>query len=624
MFNLIFFYQLFSQSLATTINWYFGNQAGLTWDTLQANGDPMYLMDGAMSTEEGVLTISDNDGKLLFYSDGVHVWNKNHEIMQNTLASSPGGTLMGHSSSTQSCIAVPKPVDPNAYYIFTADDRLGSNGATYSRLDMTANGGLGDIDLAEKNVPMFSPATEKIAAASNSNGSDYWVIFHKWDSDTFLVYALTSSGVQLATPVISVAGSAHTGLSPFDDKSGYMKTSISGSLLALTKLESGTCELFHFNYAVGIVSHITTISHTSLENPYGLEFSADDKFLYVSEFLGNEIHQWDISSLDSVTINASHQIIATTAPGVGGALQMGPDLKIYHARNQTNYLGRIEFPSYGGTACNYVDEAVLLGPALQSAKISMSGLPNFKPTYYMNMALFNYQCDCSHDTNFFSVTSPLFFDTAYWNFNWPTSDTSFHRQSCESEMYFVFDSTGIYKVELIISSGGLLDTFSLNVIAARTPEFDFGVDTIFMTSGNPIVLDPNVVGNNYSYDWSTGSVNPTITVIYPATYCVTVSDEGCWAFDCVVVEEQIGIDEISENEIFLYPNPAKEKLLIAIEGTGTKTGSIYNSAGQLVESFGAFINNIEIDISAYNKGVYFVKIESSENTQINKRFIVVE
>ena len=49
----------------------------------------------------------------------------------------------------------PKPLDLNTYYIFAVDNNIGVDGLTYSRADMTANGGLGDIDLAEKNIQLF-------------------------------------------------------------------------------------------------------------------------------------------------------------------------------------------------------------------------------------------------------------------------------------------------------------------------------------------------------------------------------------------------------------------------------------------------------------------------------------
>ena len=81
-----------------TDNWYFGNKAGLNFSTCT----PTILTDGQVNTDEGVATISDANGNLLFYTDGVTVWNKQHLIMVN------GTGLAGHPSSTQSAVIVPR------------------------------------------------------------------------------------------------------------------------------------------------------------------------------------------------------------------------------------------------------------------------------------------------------------------------------------------------------------------------------------------------------------------------------------------------------------------------------------------------------------------------------------
>ena len=76
---------------------------------------PTAISGGALNTKEGSTSISDKDGNLLFYTNGEEVYDKNNDIMS-------GGTgLHGDESSTQSAIIVPKPNDPNIYYIFTVE-----------------------------------------------------------------------------------------------------------------------------------------------------------------------------------------------------------------------------------------------------------------------------------------------------------------------------------------------------------------------------------------------------------------------------------------------------------------------------------------------------------------------
>ena len=56
--------------------WYFGHRVGLDFNNLDANGNPTLLTDGIVETYEGVATISDKDGSLLFYTDGIDVFSK--------------------------------------------------------------------------------------------------------------------------------------------------------------------------------------------------------------------------------------------------------------------------------------------------------------------------------------------------------------------------------------------------------------------------------------------------------------------------------------------------------------------------------------------------------------------
>ena len=91
---------LFAQGEAD--NWYFGENAGVNFST----GSPVVLTDGQLNTTEGCSTISNSSGDLLFYTDGITIWDRDHNIMPN------GTDLSGDPSSSQSAIIVPKPNTP--------------------------------------------------------------------------------------------------------------------------------------------------------------------------------------------------------------------------------------------------------------------------------------------------------------------------------------------------------------------------------------------------------------------------------------------------------------------------------------------------------------------------------
>ena len=98
--------------------WHFGYNAGLHFNF----GPPVAFGTSLVNTSEGSASISDALGNVLFYTDGITVWNKVNAVMSN------GTGLMGNPSSTQSGVIVKKPGSATLYYIFTTDAQLGPGG----------------------------------------------------------------------------------------------------------------------------------------------------------------------------------------------------------------------------------------------------------------------------------------------------------------------------------------------------------------------------------------------------------------------------------------------------------------------------------------------------------------
>ena len=182
--------------------WYFGIYAGLDFNS----GEPVSLDNGRVSTIDGSACYSDkNSGQLLFYSDGLTVWNRLHEIM-------PLGTgLKGNHSCSQTVIIIPYPSHPDLYYLFTLDDDGGPDGLEYSIVDMSLQNGLGDISPGNKNVLVDSGSfSEQMFATVNASGNGFWLILHRWNSNAFYAYLINENGLN-TNPVISYAGEFYTG-----------------------------------------------------------------------------------------------------------------------------------------------------------------------------------------------------------------------------------------------------------------------------------------------------------------------------------------------------------------------------------------------------------------------------
>jgi len=186
---LVFTVNAISQHRAD--NWSFGALSGLNFDTSPPTPYPGCQINAA----EGCSSISDTLGNLLFYSEGETVWDSTNSPMPN------GTGLFGSVNSSQSALIVPKPGSNHEYFLFTSPAFNSPNPVAYSIVDMSLNNGNGDVT-AVKNIPMLYNSCEKLTATQHSNGIDFWVVAHEYNSADFYAFLVTSSGVD-TTPVIS-------------------------------------------------------------------------------------------------------------------------------------------------------------------------------------------------------------------------------------------------------------------------------------------------------------------------------------------------------------------------------------------------------------------------------------
>jgi hypothetical protein len=482
-------------------NWYFGEGGGVTF----ASGSPLPLAGGLISTDEGCATISDANGNLLFYTDGIIVRNAIHQIM-------PHGTgLLGDSSSTQSAVVVPYPGSSNLFILFTADTYPGGiDGLNYSIVDMTLDSGRGDIDTNHKNINLMDTCSEQLSATPNSDNTGYWVLARAINTNGIYAFAITSSGVN-ATPVISNVGTT-------TDKGGelgYLKPSTLGNKLAMAYYFAGKAELYDFNAATGQVSNVIDLG--AAPNAYGVEFSQSGDRLYVSS-LYDSIQQFDLTAGN---IPASKVQIASTGPG---ALQLGPDGKIYGAEYDTT-LDVISLPEVLGVGCNFQAGAVPI------AGMGAYGLPTFIQSFFSSVSAPTATTTTASSITITTATSggdvtadggaavtargvcwstshnPTTSDTHTSNGTGTGIFTSSITSLTSSTLYYVrayaTNSAGTgYGSEVSFATNALVTTPTVTTTAAST------VTTTSATSGGNVTADGGAAVIARGVCWST-SPNPT-------------------------------------------------------------------------------------------------------------------
>ena len=98
-------------------NWIFGWSSWISF----SSGTPAYVpAPNGLFSFYGSTSLSDSAGNLLFYSDGIELFNRNYDLMLNS------DGLMAAAFATNPCIAFPKPGDPGKYYFFTVGGRTGT------------------------------------------------------------------------------------------------------------------------------------------------------------------------------------------------------------------------------------------------------------------------------------------------------------------------------------------------------------------------------------------------------------------------------------------------------------------------------------------------------------------
>ena len=341
------------------VKWYMGGGAGVDF----LSGAAIGQSNSAMYTGEGSASIADGAGNLLFYTHGNTIWNALHQPMSN------GTGLLGSSISCQSAVIVPQPGSTTLYYVFTMRNWTdGGNGAHYSVVDMSLAGGLGAVTL--KNQVLYGNTRESLTAICHANGNDYWIIVHDMFTNQFRAYLLSSTGIS-GGPVISTVGSVFAGGNRF----GSLKGSPNGTRLAYAlggSTVNPTTEIYSFDPNSGTVFNPITLNTSgAFSNAYGVEFSTNSDVLYVVQYNGSTIQQYNLVAGSPALINASSTIISTGSNRKAN-LQMGPDGRIYVCLAYQPFLGQINNPDVLGVGCNFVNNTVnLLG------RNNGLGIPNF-------------------------------------------------------------------------------------------------------------------------------------------------------------------------------------------------------------------------------------------------------
>jgi gliding motility-associated-like protein len=163
---------------------------------------------------------------------------------------------------------------------------------------------------------------------------------------------------------------------------------------------------------------------------------------------------------------------------------------------------------------------------------------------------------CSGDTVFASITDPSCpaYDPAMesWQINWGDGSISYNN----ANDFHVYNEAGSYTLELIARfPGTCYDTAGISIAVQSRPDFNLGPDTTII-AGTSVTLSAGDFNPGWTYQWSTGSGLPQITLAEldrDTTVGLLVSSNLCQNYDDILIKV-IQDTAVQQHDLIWMPN----------------------------------------------------------------------
>lgn len=505
--------------------WVFGYHAGIDFSGVT----PVAFTSAIEGFGEGNASVADASGQLLFYTEGSLVWTRGNTLMPN------GSDLTGltsvtsftvTSSSSQGVLIIPMPGNANRYYIFSLtsmeQNSIGNAGKLYySVVDMTLNGGLGDVVPGMKGVLVDSDLSERMTAVVGDR-CNIWVIACSVNAE-IKSYEVNFSGVS-ATPVTSTVGIPQL-------FTGKLCASPNGQKLAATKCGVfgqglGGAMLFDFDKSTGLASNPINL----LDNAggYGVCFSPDNSKLYVSAGF-QDLYQYNVALGSAAAIRASETRIGVSSMT---DIKQASNGKLYfkaadYLSGSTNYLASINAPNLAGTACQYTTNAI----ALAAGTSVISGLTNIVPNFHFSQDTLHSHAHL-HDECFRERVMLQATNSNGWTYTWNNGATGPQQEVTTPGTYIV----GYYTSPCSYNQDSFEVTFPVIPVVNSCADTYNGMAWVIPAAGDT---------TTYSYTWTDSASNvlstdDTLRQVGAGTYLVLISSPGgCHAKLEVKINEDV-------------------------------------------------------------------------------------
>lgn len=498
--------------------WLFGKGLGMQF----RNGASFPLAAPAHASSKYIYTmasISDQQtGQLIFYTNGVSVFNKYHQIVA-------GSTFSSQNYGPR--FFARDPADSLRYYLFY------SNGYTLF-YDLYDSRGFGSTIIKADLISTNCHDRFTIVRQLYNNG--YWLITHHNTDNVFETYRVTSDGVEKKAIISTTTETRKwpTTNTFYND----IAVTTDGKQFAVIDNNGASPRdkfilIYDFDKRCGTVTLNREMAAPTFI--YDACYDATGKYLYVATTSGgsnNSICRADLSIPKTTDTLPITPIITAIDPI--HRLKLGPDNKIYVTKEElietgyspSRYIDVLNNPS-SLSGLNYQNKIFNLSPGNQCFNDPCYLTDKFgcfinDRTYHQPIG---YEPPII-ETNGFCIGVPgsytasfsnLIFDSLYWDFG----DSS---RAYSANASHTYSRSGSFIASFNWFTCGLRYHIDRTVLIGAVPNAYLGPDTM-LCSGTPFTLQP--ASTAARYQWSTGDSTATLSCTDSGTYKVIIANGMC-------------------------------------------------------------------------------------------------
>lgn len=208
--------------------------------------------------------------------------------------------------------------------------------------------------------------------------------------------------------------------------------------------------------------------------------------------------------------------------------------------------------------------------------------------------------------------------SGYYSYLWNTGDSIEDLSSLASGNYYV-------TITDTVNNCQILNSYQINNNGYFTVSHFITHATCGICNDGSIDLTINGASPTYTFIWSNGATTEDLSNVAPGNYTVTITDEwGCQIIDTYEVGfvTKDKIIKKSQISILAYPNPNNGVFNIDyyLGNNKNSTLRIYNLMGDEIKvlKINNNIGTLNIDLSKYSKGLYYLNFSNSLFTKTIK------